>query len=287
MSELLFHPSTRNQFKALAQSTPHALIVAGQVGSGKQTLAENFIHEALSIKSTINQAYVLVINPYNSSIGIEEVRKVINFLNRKTTGRSRLRRAVLINDAHTMTGEAQNALLKSLEEPPADTLLVLTADDITNLKPTIRSRSQTLTILPVDLSAATQYFEKSGHSEQSINQAYYMSGGRVGLLCAILNDATEHELIGAIEKAKAIITMTIYERLLLVDNLSKQKEQAHQLLVGLECISLSGMRHAADNQNQVLTKKFHDISSQAVSVRDKLKKNANAKAVLTELFIQL
>jgi DNA polymerase III delta prime subunit len=74
------------------------------------------------------------------SIGIEEVKnmqKKISFKPIKSPSK-----AVIIEDAHLLTPEAQNALLKVLEEPPANTILILGSDSKEALLPTILSRCQ-------------------------------------------------------------------------------------------------------------------------------------------------
>ena len=60
------------------------------------------------------------------------------------------RRVVVIDDAHRMTSEAANALLKTLEEPPAQALMLLITDSPETLLPTIRSRCQQVRFLPLN-----------------------------------------------------------------------------------------------------------------------------------------
>lgn len=74
------------------------------------------------------------------SIGIEEVKKIQKKLFLKPI--KSIHKAVIIEEAHLLTLEAQNALLKVLEEPPANTLIFLTADNKEALLPTIHSRCQ-------------------------------------------------------------------------------------------------------------------------------------------------
>lgn len=63
-------------------------------------------------------------------------------------------KAVILEDAHLLTIEAQNALLKVLEEPPDNTIIILSVDDKESLLPTILSRCQIITLEPVDTSFA-------------------------------------------------------------------------------------------------------------------------------------
>ncbi len=73
-----------------------------------------------------------------SSIGIQDVKKFQEKLYLKPIKSEK--KACIIQDAHLLTSEAQNALLKILEEPPADTLIILTTDSLYSLLPTICSR---------------------------------------------------------------------------------------------------------------------------------------------------
>lgn len=61
-----------------------------------------------------------------------------------------MRRIAVINDAHRLTTEAANALLKTLEEPPANALILLICDDPDSLLPTIRSRCQVIRFFPLN-----------------------------------------------------------------------------------------------------------------------------------------
>ncbi len=82
---------------------------------------------------------VLVITP-EKSIGIDEVRTINNFLARKPI--QSVHNTVYIKDAHLLTINAQNALLKILEEPPGNSEIYLVTDQPDQLLPTILSRVQ-------------------------------------------------------------------------------------------------------------------------------------------------
>lgn len=287
MNNLLLHPTTERQLEALLLSPPHAVLIFGPAGAGKGAIAAQFVEQTLGTKSLVNNPYLLEISPDPTSIGIESVRAIRDFLRHKTTGKAELRRIILIKEAQTMTEEAQNALLKTLEEPPADTMVILTANDPTALKATIRSRSQQLLVLPVSQEAAETYFKAGGFKQPVIQTAYYMSEGRVGLLKALLDGANDHELVQAIGQAKELLKTSSYDRLVQVDKLSKEKQQLAWLLQGMELVATSGLRQAADKNKQDMVRKFYVLSKQIQQTQDALVKNANAKIVLTELFMNI
>lgn len=291
MEQLLLHPTSAHQLKALQQSLPHAILISGADGVGKDTIAQQFVLQVFGSKAGVNNAGLLHITQESSpeivGIGIGDVRTIRDFLNRKTTGTAQIRRIVLIASAHTMTSEAQNALLKTLEEPPADTMVILTANDPTALKQTIRSRTQQLLVMPVNQFEAEAYFTKAGYKTDAVQTAYYMSEGRVGLLKALLEDAKEHPLVGAIAEAKDILKMTSYERLLLVDGLSKDKEHLTLVLQGLERVVMSGLRQSADKNNAPAVKRFYHVSKHIQEAQEALSKSGNAKLVLTDLLLNV
>lgn len=72
------------------------------------------------------------------SIGIDAAREVKNFLWQRPN--TSARRTLIIDNAGLLTTEAQNALLKITEEPPASSLLILITSDVESVLPTIASR---------------------------------------------------------------------------------------------------------------------------------------------------
>lgn len=79
-----------------------------------------------------------------ANLGIEEIRNV-----QKTIFLKPLKsdyKAVVLQSAHTLSAQAQNALLKVLEEPPEDTLIILETEKIELLLPTILSRCKIIVI---------------------------------------------------------------------------------------------------------------------------------------------
>lgn len=287
MTSLLLHPITNHQLEAVIQNTPHSVMISGPEGAGKRALALDIAKRVLGIGNPAENAAVLYIVPEKGHIAIDEVRKLRSFLSRKTTGTNAIRRMIVLIDAHTMGTDSQNALLKTLEEPPSDTMLLLTTSDITALKPTIRSRAQHMAIQPVTLEEATNYFTKQKHSESSIKTAYFLSNGHVGLLHALLNDETEHPMVQAITEAKRLLTASKYERLAEVDALSKQKDLLEPLLDGLQRVVTGGLRQSAATDNKTQAKRFYTLSSLVMTAQSQLKQSVNPKLLLTHLFLEM
>jgi DNA polymerase-3 subunit delta' len=96
----------------------------------------------------------------SSEIKISDIRKITHFA-RMTTSATNGWRAVIIDGAERMNRNAQNALLKILEEPPKRTAIILVAHHAGGLLPTIRSRVQVVPFAPLndaDFTAAVRQF---------------------------------------------------------------------------------------------------------------------------------
>ena len=146
------------------EQVSHAYLFTGPAGIGKGSLARGFAKAVLCTAAPDNRPcgfcpscrhfesgthpdYLVITPPENGAIKIDQVRTLISAMgNRPLEGGGRV---CLIEDAERMTPDAQNALLKSLEEPEPGNVFILTADNPRKLLPTIRSRCQQLPLEPL------------------------------------------------------------------------------------------------------------------------------------------
>lgn len=89
---------------------------------------------------------VLVLEPSGTQIKLESAYLVLEFLALRRISAARL---ILVNEAHLLNPQAANALLKVVEEPPPGTHFVFIVPEISQLMPTLRSRSQVLRFAPL------------------------------------------------------------------------------------------------------------------------------------------
>ncbi|MEP7154335.1 MAG: DNA polymerase III subunit delta' [Betaproteobacteria bacterium] len=101
----------------------------------------------------------------SKEIKIEQVRSIADFMT-LSTHRAGFR-VLLVHPAETMNPAAANALLKTLEEPPPATVILLVSDRIGRLLATIRSRCQRLMVPSPDEATALQWLKEQGIGEAS------------------------------------------------------------------------------------------------------------------------
>ncbi len=177
---------------------PHALLVVGPRGVGKTTLALDLAAGLLCGSddpaarpcracpacrkvAAGNHPDLHLVEPEGAGeqIRIAQVQQLISEL-ALTAMEGRFRVAV-VTAAHRLNLDAQNALLKTLEEPGPATCLVLCADDSAALLPTVLSRAVRLRMAPLAIETLVQLLVAEGWAEASQARALALaSGGRPG-----------------------------------------------------------------------------------------------------------
>ncbi len=185
-----------------------------------------------------------------------------------------------------MTQEAQNSLLKALEEPPSDTAIILTTASLQSLLPTVRSRAQAVTVLPVSLDNSMPYFAAQDFSNSQIEKAHVLSGGYVGLMKALLEQNHKHPLFEQIEQAKQLLTSSKFERLMRVDELSKSKTELPMLFHSLSLVCKAALSRTATSSPSQSPKLIASLGAIENAHKAYLH-SANNKLLLTNLFLNL
>lgn len=142
MPSLVYNPRTEQRLTQLAQQPPQSLLLVGAPGLGLMTAARQVAgRTALILRPHTSQGHV---DQQRGTIRVDDIRS----LHTLTQGKATARQFVIIDDADRMTPAAQNAFLKLLEEPPQALHLILTSHQPQRLLATIRSRVQTVRIIP-------------------------------------------------------------------------------------------------------------------------------------------
>ncbi len=168
------------------QQLPHALLLVGRQGVGKKSFAHAFAKNLLCKTQTgcgvchacelcacgHHPDFFQIAPQEQGQIKIDEVRQLIEGLSK--TAQQGGYRVVVIESAHAMNVAAANALLKTVEEPGENVLLMLLTDREAFLPATLRSRCQLLT-LQADKEKAVQWLLAQQISEVQARQALAVS----------------------------------------------------------------------------------------------------------------
>ena len=144
------------QLRVSQGRAPHAVLIDGAPGVGKRALAAWLVRQKLGLEETAAPpVHPLEVPEFadlhwlsppedKHSIGIDPIRELIGEL--ALTSYEGRGKAAVIEPANAMTDNAANSLLKTLEEPAGDSLIVLVVDKVGRLPATIFSRCQRVTV---------------------------------------------------------------------------------------------------------------------------------------------
>jgi len=159
-----WHQKTWDKFSAARtrKHLPHALLVSGEEGIGKNEFAEKVVQSLLCHQPVKNnpcercngcKTYSAGSNPDfmeikvaedKKQIGVDQIRALSKFITLSRSFESY--RIILLHPVEAMNANAANSLLKSLEEPADNTIIILLATSLNQIIPTIKSRCQLLSL---------------------------------------------------------------------------------------------------------------------------------------------
>lgn len=183
---LIGNKETKKLLNEIIQSKNflHSYLFTGREGIGKMQFAKEFAKQALCLgepncKSCIefdsqNNPDFTIIEPDGDSIKIEQIR----FLQMKIIEKPVIshRKIYIIRDSEKMTKEAQNGLLKTLEEPPKYVIIILLCSNESLLLNTIQSRCTKIKFKPISDEELKQFLEQEGLANVSNNMLKTMDG---------------------------------------------------------------------------------------------------------------
>lgn len=236
MFELILETEDAKQYflKVLpTRQLSHSYIFEGPYGIGKKTFAMELVKTLLcSTEGTepcnaCNSCHMLkheshpdliTIKKDKKTTKIDDVRAAINELNTKPYQSSY--KILIVQEAHTLTQEAQNALLKTIEEPPSYAIIILVCENIEKLLPTIKSRCINIRFHPLSAQVISNFLSYKDVSllEQQI----------IGKLCegsmGLANDLLDNEDLLDIRKMSIdnILTLQSTEDIMTVYNMVTQ-----------------------------------------------------------------
>ena len=205
-------------------------IFFGKKGIGKYSTLLSFLKNSLGIINNLNKIYEL---SCNNKTSVDDIRELIKhtFL---TNTEANDKNFVIIDNADLLNFNSFNALLKTLEEPPKDTIIILIVENIKKLPKTIISRCN---LLKFNDLAVQDLLEFSRKNELNIDKNFlleneYLIKGSISRLTTILSE----ECIALIEKAKELLdsqTLKINEMEILFALISKDISKNYYIVIDI------------------------------------------------------
>lgn len=227
---------------------PHALLIQGQSGVGKRTLAQLISMLVLcssddnrpcqtcdTCKRVLDGVHSNILSPKvqpgANSIKIDDMRELLDMLSRH--GLEEGARVVIIEEAGRLTPQAQNALLKSLEEPFADTYFILTTSAERSLLPTIRSRCSSLNIPAWDRDSMLKVLSQHQVNGKDAEELIALSGGSPGQALSSLQSENYWDTVTLVKGT--FLSIAKIEQIPAASNkLKNSRDQAEEILSILE-----------------------------------------------------
>ena len=273
---------------------PHALIIEGEDGIGKKTLARDLACTLVCRgddkpcgECTQCKKAIAGIHPDISeyipaggvnSFHVDTVRNIINDAYIQPNEADY--KIYILANAHCMNQNAQNALLKILEEPPKYVVFILTTNSKSALLSTVLSRSVCVTLEGVDIERATEYI--TSHTDdvdyETAKKTVETFNGNIGKALLSLQDSKTGELVDVCNKLCTVVFACDLIKNIFRDALFAQNES--------ECISgqeksASLLKTSVSRQNLIrLMETCEEVKSMALS-------NANNALLITKFCYSL
>ncbi len=285
---LVLRQSTQEAVNRYLTHPAQSVIVTGTAGSGLTTLAHSMAASLLGVdaQKLSEQPYVRILSPENDKIGITNIRDLQQFVSLQIPSKRQIGRVILIDDAHTLTREAQNALLKLLEEPPRQTVLILVSSRPRLLLPTILSRVQQLRVGRPEEHDVIRYLEKRGYEQKSIARLLLASDQNIAETVRKLESGAQ-ETDQVITLVKQALAAEPFERLVLVDRELKDKTLARDFVRTLCTVASGSVYGVAKRGDEAALRRWQTILAAGERAARALAQNGNQKLVLTELMLSL
>ena len=197
----------------------HAYMFEGIEGIGKETFAYDLAKILLETPHLENAPDCIRVKPEGNSIKIAQIRNLQSDIVIKPHKKYKI---YIIDKAEKMTLEAQNALLKTLEEPPEYAIIILVTNNKEGLLPTIRSRCEIVKFTPIPFIEIKNYLINQGIEP---NRANLLSSFSRGSMKKALELASSNEFYEMKENVQKYIKTILSKNMVEILDIPTQIEQ--------------------------------------------------------------
>ena len=267
----------------------HSYMFVGVEGIGKQMIAKKFAQMILctneggkgcnTCKSCIeftsnNNPDFLYIEPDGNNIKIEQIR----YLQRKIQEKPIIsnRKVYIINDADKMTTEAQNCLLKTLEEPPEYSTIILIGTNQNLFLNTIKSRCMIISFKPIEAELIKKYLEEKYEMFNISSNMLETFQGSIGKAIILKDKKEQYEKIEMM--IKNLDKKDIIDILNLGEEIYKSKDDIIEILEYINVILLKLSKEET---------KYVKCINIVEDTKKRLKQNANYDMCIDNMILNM
>lgn len=201
----------------------HAYLFIGQEGVGKTAVALGLIGAGSDFQQ-VSRLEDEKTGKLKTAISVDQIRELRDRLS--LTSFSGETKAAFIEEADRLSDGAANALLKTLEEPRGDTVIVLRAETLESVSQTIASRCQTLRFCPVPAATIASALVRRGVDKSEAAELAAASRGRPGVALRLLTDrAYRAERDTAAASFETVMASALPKRLGIIAELLPKSEE--------------------------------------------------------------
>lgn len=269
---MIIEARTRNLIKSYARKQHQAVLLHGPEGVGLLSVADQ-LRRTIDVPK--NQVLNIIPKQDMQDISIEQIRQLYS----ATRSIRADKIIVLIDEADRMSREAQNALLKLIEEPPTGAKFILTTHHRQLLLPTILSRVVGIDIQPVSLSSSKNLIDSLSGDQQRNDQVLFLAKGLPAKITRLLSDDDYFDSqVATVRDAKTLLTGDQYTKHTVISRYSKDRSKTMALLtITSQLLAHTAYRGTAEYQ------KMLGVSETI----DNIKANGNLRIQLLWLINQL
>ncbi len=254
--------------------TSHSYLFIGTEGIGKKLIAEEFAKMLLAVKDTENSPDFSIIEPDGNSIKIEQIREFQKKVSEKPIISNK--KVYIINDSDKMTVEAQNCLLKTLEEPPEFVTIILIGSNENSFLSTIKSRCMILHFEKISDEQIQKYLQDNHQTEINSKIMLKACQGSIGKALEIkdkqeLYQNTE-QVVNSLERKDKIDILNMS------DFIYKSKDDKLEILNYMNVLFINLAK---------INSKYADCIAIVEETKRRLQSNANYDMCIDNLLLSL
>lgn len=278
-TELLGHSAQKAYLERVIgnQSLAHAYCFSGPKGVGKGLLAREVLKSLAGADLSVYSDFTCI-DAAGDTIPVDAIRDMRDHLSMSSFGGGW--KLVLIDGADRMNTAAQNALLKTLEEPRGKTLMILIAHDASQLLPTILSRTVHLRFHVLPQEEICRALQEKSMDREMAHVVAEWSAGAPGKAFPLLDEETRAAWQELQASTKQFLNIDSARRLKIIDGWVKEaKEDRRMLYERLGHIQFLLRQALAQHPSKEIARAV-DIS---LATEASLRENGNMQVCLSHL----